>query len=316
MTATPNFIHHVHQGLRSAGVWTSRNDAAFRRLTLRYEDVCRHRMKVRQHLAAHFEGGDPDSGDAGRADTPVAQRLADIRHGRSREPSPMAGTYHALCKVEQVLHTEVGAWLMRHPVGPWLAQLHGVGTMLAARLVTLLDRGRAPRPSSFWAYCGLATVPAVRVRCRACGAEFELAVGAPVPADHADQRDELATCRGDVAPLDLGDAKVRVATARGGPATDRTFDQLARVTCHLIGQTMVRTNGTYAPVYHEARERLQRERDGWSGGRIHLTALRVMEKRFLLDLWHAWPLPCAGHDRLRTQRPHLSPSAHSAADMA
>ena len=46
-----------------------------------------------------------------------------------------------------------------HPAWPWLAGVRGVGHTLAGRLLARLDVARAPHPSSFWAYCGLSTVP-------------------------------------------------------------------------------------------------------------------------------------------------------------
>ncbi|HVZ49867.1 MAG TPA: hypothetical protein VG916_13865 [Gemmatimonadaceae bacterium] len=287
--------------MRDPSVWTPSDDAAFRWLTRRYEVVSRDRVKVGQELTAIFEGRDPAWGDTFRSTVPVERLLADIRHGRRDAPAPVAGIYHTLSVTERGLRDEVTAYLIRHPVGPWLGRLHGVGSMLAAQLLTRLDRGRAPRPSSFWAFCGLATMPAVEAECDTCGARIELPVGTEPPRDHVDARDGSRRCQAAVRVAEAspceGGRRLRVATSRSVTSKQPRFDQSARVTCHLIGVTMLRTNGTYAPVYHEARARFQREREGWSGGRVHLSALRVMEKRFLLDLWHAWPEPATGRGR-------------------
>jgi hypothetical protein len=277
--------------LQSTTAWSARDDAAFRWLTRRFETVVRDRSKVGDQLKAIFEGRDPTWGPAYATDEPAQRLLADIRHGRRDTPAPIADTYRQLCETERGIRAEVTDRLMRHPVGPWLGRQHGVGTMLAAQLLSRLDRSRAPRPSSFWAFCGLATMPAESFVCPDCGARVDVAVGTRPPRDHADARDTANRCGGVLARDEAGDAadRVRVATSRGGASVQKKYDQAARVTCHLIGVTMVRTNGTYASVYNEARDRFARDRKGWSSGRIHLSALRVMEKRFLLDLWHAWP---------------------------
>lgn len=287
------------------GGWSPHDAAAFRWLTLRYESVARDRSIVAGQLRAIFEGRDPAWAPFA-TDAPANALLADIRRGRRDTPAPLAATYRELCEAEATIRDDVAAALARHPVAPWLSRIHGVGTILAAQLLARLDRARASRPSSFWAFCGLATVPAVVVECAVCGATLEVPQGARPPRTHADQRDPARRCTAPFGEAQPGKV-VRVATSRGAPEVQRKHDEAARSACHLIGLSMVRTNGTYARVYREARERFQRERQGWSSGRIHLSALRVMEKRFLLDLWHAWPAPEAAVDRLMARADAASP---------
>ena len=85
----PDSLHHT------AG-WAPRDEAAFRWLVRRYEDVSHQRTKAGQRLTAIFQGRDAEWGDAGRSDLPVERLLSEIRHGRREEPAPLAGTFHRL----------------------------------------------------------------------------------------------------------------------------------------------------------------------------------------------------------------------------
>ena len=65
---------------------------------------------------------------------------------------------------------QMQALIGRHPAWSWLRSVRGVGSVLAARLLSRLDLARAPSPASFWAYCGLGTVAAEGLVCERCGA--------------------------------------------------------------------------------------------------------------------------------------------------
>lgn len=283
--------------------WTLRDDAAFRWLARRYEAVSRDRARIGAQIQAIVEGRDPVWRDTALDSEPIDRILVEIRTGRRDSPAPVAQHYRDLWEAEHDIRRQLAAQLNSHPAGPWLSHVSGVGSTLAAQLLARLDRSRARRPSSFWAYCGLATAPAMRVQCEECGLTTELPVGAPPPPDHADQRSDGLRCSAPLTAVDEdGDdqssAPVRVAAGRASGNGAPKFDQMARSTCHLIGQSMIRTNGTYEPVYRAARERFSREREGWSSGRIHLSAMRVMEKQFLADLWHAWIAPDGQEDSM------------------
>lgn len=281
-------------GTQAAAPWTADRDAAFRILGRRYEEVVHLRAKaaarVRAELMAREPGGDPSA--ASKATARATARALDasltaIRKGTDGPETDAESRYRRLSDLEDTLRQQLAVELQSHPAWPWLSRVHGVGPALGARLLARLDRDRARRPSAFWAYCGLATVGARRGRCALCGAVLEIADGNTVPRSHASAADAGARCHGEVT-LEGDAASTRIATTRGGPSQKR-FDPHARVTCHLIGVQMVRTRGAYEPVYREAVERYGRERKSWTSGRVHLSALRVMEKRFLLDLWQAWP---------------------------
>src|SRR5690606_24495558 len=85
----------------------------------------------------------------------------EIRAGAADGPVALLGrTYRVHWDEERALRAGMMAALASHPAWPWLERLRGVGPTLACKPLARLDIARAPTPSSFWAYCGLATVPA------------------------------------------------------------------------------------------------------------------------------------------------------------
>jgi hypothetical protein len=265
----------------------ARSDAEFRWLAKRYRAVVSARVDVGEQLRAILQGRDKAWGELPLPDKPANLLLIDIRRGRLREPSPIAGVYRRLFDEEQELLDDLTRRVERHPAWPWLRDLRGIGAALSSQLLARLDRDRAPRPSSFWAFCGLATVGADVWFCTDCGARAEVVQGRRVPRVHRNALDRTARCATILQRADL--PGVRIAQTRAATPRFRSYDQIARKLCHLIGVSMLRTKGAYEPFYRAARERFAQMQPEWPKIRCHASALRVMEKRFLLELWHEWP---------------------------
>ena len=127
-----------------------------------YERVQAIRIEAGERIRAVVQGrtaGVHD--DVPPAGPCAATVLAQIRSGTSYGPVPVLGlTYRVHCVEEQRLRAAMSDALEAHTAWPWLRRVKGMGPTLAAKLLSRLDIDRAPTPSSFWAYCGLATVPA------------------------------------------------------------------------------------------------------------------------------------------------------------
>lgn len=212
--------------------------------------------------------------------------LARIRSGGVLGPAPSLGeTYRRSWNEERhllrLLTTEVG----RHPAWPWLERVRGVGPSLAARLLARLDIERAPTPSSFWSYCGLATVAAEMYRCDQCGYELSLPAGRPLRAGHRVPGTGQA-CSGSLARA--SDGPRRVAQPRPSRGESAPYDREAKKLCYLIGISFIRQGEAYRRYYTEQRNRLDSTKPDWIPRRRHLTALRMTEKLFLAHLWLVW----------------------------
>jgi hypothetical protein len=232
-------------------------------------------------------GGEEGAADAGPPDCDAL--LKDIAAGRVLGPSPSLGQlYREQSRQEAALRAAFVEVLDRHPAWPWLSCVRGIGPTLAAQLLARLDLARAPHPSSFWAYCGLATVAATRWRCAACGAAVLVPEGRAVPTSHlAGAGRARERCTGALARCD--DARAaRVAQpchVRGAP---RAFDPGAKRVCYLVGLSFTRQGGHYKAFLRARSARYATERPDWSAKHRWFAALRVTEKLFLAHLWTAW----------------------------
>jgi hypothetical protein len=127
-----------------------------------YERVQAIRIEAGERIRAVVQGrtaGERD--DVQPAGQCASTVLARIRSGRSEGPVPVLGhTYRVHWLEEQRLRSAMSEALEAHDAWPWLGSVRGMGATLGAKLLSRLDIHQAPTPSSFWAYCGLATVAA------------------------------------------------------------------------------------------------------------------------------------------------------------
>ena len=216
----------------------------------------------------------------------VEALLARIRAGGAPAPLAMIGdAYRRQWNEERDLLRLLSERIARHPSWPWLERVRGIGPSLAARLLARLDIDRAPTPSSFWSYCGLATVAAQVYRCTECGFELSLPAGRNVRAGHrAPHSGEPCSA----ALVAVGEGARRVAQPRPTRGENAPYDREAKKLCYLIGISFVRQGDSYKRYYNEQRARLEVAKPDWIPRRRHLTALRMTEKLFLAHLWLVW----------------------------
>jgi hypothetical protein len=212
--------------------------------------------------------------------------LARIRAGAAPAPFTALGdAYRREWNEERDLLRLLSERIARHPAWPWLERVRGIGPSLAARLLARLEIERAPTPSSFWSYCGLATVAADVYRCAECGYELSLPSGRHVRPSHR-VPGSTQPCPGALLPV--GEGARRVAQPRPNRGESAPYDREAKKLCYLIGVSFVRQGDTYKRYYNEQRARLEVAKPDWIPRRRHLTALRMTEKLFLAHLWLVW----------------------------
>lgn len=236
-----------------------------------YREAQRRRVGIGEQIRAVVQGRAAGWPSLDGAD--VEAMLAALRRGDEVPALGLLGVRYARAHAEEL---EVTAMLRSavhgHPAWPWLERIRGIGEVMAGRLLGGLDIERARRPSSFWRVCGLATVPV----------EWT-ASARPEGSDASDGAD---ADRDDPSMPDAPFSAVRVPQrfARG-PAG--RYSRLLRVECHLVGVSLLRRGGSYKRYYQQRREYLA-GREGWPPARQHHTALRMMEKLFLVHLWLVW----------------------------
>ena len=250
-----------------------------------FEDAQRARIAHGERLRAFLQGRSFDG--SGETSRDVEELLTQIQRGESvGAPVLLERAFTRAADEEEMLAVELRGSVEGHPAWDWLEQQRGIRHLLAARLLSRLDVTRASTPSSFWAYCGLATVPGSAYRCAKCGLEAGYPIGYRVNATHQ-ARAGSRECKGEL--LLIADQRsTRVAPRRTLAGGRTTYDAQARKSCYLIGVSLLRTRSDYRSYYDGERERLDELHPGWTPKRCHLSALRKMEKAFLRDLWLAW----------------------------
>ena len=250
-----------------------------------FEEAQRSRIAHGERLRAIIQGrtlsdligntkdADPLLKSIARGETAGAPRMLERAYSRATDDEACA---------EVALRESIE----RHPAWPWLTNIRGIGHLLAARLLSRLDVSRANTPSAFWAYCGLATIPGVTYRCWRCRLEVAYPLGYERLGAHR-ARDGKRECSGELKAV-LEMQPTRVAPRRSALGGRAGYDAQARISCYLIGISMLRCRSEYRIFYDSERAKLALSRPGWTGKRCHLAALRKMEKAFLRDLWLAW----------------------------
>ena len=225
------------------------------------------------HLASSVSDADPLLKAIAHGETAGAPRILERAYSRAVDDEA-----HAAAALRELIE--------QHPAWPWLVNTKGIGHLLAARLLSRLDVTRAKTPSAFWAYCGLGTIPGVGYRCSRCMLEVAYPVGYQAPGTHL-SRGGRRECPGDLVAV-IGSQPTRVAPRRSTLGGRASYDAQARISCYLIGLSMLRCGSEYRAFYDSARANFAGSRPGWTPKRCHLSALRRMEKTFLRDLWVAW----------------------------
>ncbi len=213
--------------------------------------------------------------------------LKAIGHGETAgAPRILERAYSRAVDDEASAAAALRETIEQHPAWPWLSNIRGIGHLLAARLLSRLDVARAETPSSFWAYCGLGTIPGAAYRCSRCRLEVAYPLGYQVPGTHRTLNGRRE-CSGELEAV-ADKQPTRVAPRRSTLGGRASYDAQARISCYLIGLSMLRCRSEYRSFYDSARAKLAVSRPGWTPKRCHLSALRKMEKTFLRDLWLAW----------------------------
>jgi hypothetical protein len=267
-----------------------------------YDDAVRQRIRFGERLRSVLQSTTDPLGISEIQD--VDAIVAASRSRVHPAPVPFLGPLHAEASMHELrMAALLEVVIARHPAWPWLTGVSGIGPVLAARLLSRLEIRRAPTPSSFWAYCGLATVPGTRYRCRRCGGVITGISGLTEAPHH--RLADGTNCSSGPATVATGET-VRIGQPRPRPGESRRFDSTARTACYLIGVSFARQGREYKALYTEHRLRLQTVHPEWPRKRIVLAAQRVGVKRFLADLWVEWRrregLPIVPPYALRAER--------------
>lgn len=141
--------------------------------------------------------------------------------------------------------------------------VHGVGLMLASKLVAMIDIERAGHVSSLWRFAGMAVTPA----CTECGTVMPQGNG-----------NKCTECGGEVT--------YRADRPRKGQKLP--YNSRLKVYCWQLATSFLRSNSPYRAIYDKSKEYYEANRPDWNKSRRHRAAMRKMIKVFLQHLWVTW----------------------------
>lgn len=259
-------------------------------------------------------------------------RLSAIDRGadqaRGKHKRALERYYERFHNLEEQIDEDIKEMVMEHPIYPHISKVKGVGPMLAAKTIALIDIERATMVSKLWRFAGLSVVQVhpfenwnapVAIR----SALGEAAGGNGRELLDLDQAEVIRRLRRIKALQDVEEDAwevvleqvadfVRRAEQMPPESVCRSWleDQMRgisvgererpvkgerlhysirlKTTLYLIAQSMMRSRSPYRFFYDSAKTHYATSRPGWTKGHIHFAAMRKMQKIFLSHLWLRW----------------------------
>lgn len=149
------------------------------------------------------------------------------------------------------------------PIIEEMENVKGVGFMLAAKVVSMIDIKRCNTVSALWRFSGLGVIAV----CEDCNT---LAIQGQKVCSEDD-------CGGNVVN--------KAERLRKGEKAH--FNKRLKTYCWQLGTSFLKSNSPYRAIYDKGREQYE-DREGWSDMRKHRAAMRKMIKTFLQHMWVRW----------------------------
>ncbi len=166
-------------------------------------------------------------------------------------------------ELESELDHDIKEIAVEIPIIYEMEKVKGVGFMLAAKLVSMIDIERCNTVSALWRFSGLGVIAV----CEECG----------VLAIQGQKKCSENDCEGNVIN--------KAERLRKGEKAH--FNKRLKMYCWQLGSSFLKTNSPYRAIYDKARDHYE-DRDGWSDMRKHRAAMRKMIKTFLQHMWVRW----------------------------
>lgn len=187
-----------------------------------------------------------------------------------------------LKEMEKGLVKEAKQYLKHHPVWPWLKNVKGLGPALAAQLLGYInDIGRFDTVSRLWRYSGLGVTDG-KADCMRKGQKARY--NPKIKALMYNIGTSFLKTKSPYSRI-YYEAKTKYQHAR----QDQRIQAVTGDNLDIIREK--RHDEKEWPKYLAATIKLAKEKEmpePWTDNRVHLAALRKMEKIFLAHLWQKW----------------------------
>lgn len=221
---------------------------------LRDRQIQKARIQFNNRLAALDNASDNSSGSGQRQ---TVERWLEV-----------------FAALEKELDKDIASAVEDMPIYEEMSQLKGIGPMLAAKLIAMIDIHQADTVSALWKYCGYGV------------GEYWVNGDGEIKAPKQGLQ-YINKERVRVTPDPKSDWTLQ--QLRDRPVADflLCYNKRIKTTLYLVGSSFMKCGSPYRAIYDKAKIHYETTTD-WKKGHIHRAATRKMIKIFLSHLWERW----------------------------
>jgi len=211
-------------------------------------------------------------------------RLVAIDDGRDTadpEARELFQRWHErFLELEEAADKDIAKLVKDMPIVKRMTKVKGIGPMLAAKLVSMIDIERADTVSALWKYSGFGLGEywideQGKIIAPRDGWKWKVN-----PQGQKEKIQVTANPKPEWRLVSHRDVNI--------PGWCAVSNATLKKTCYLIASSFLKSNSPYRKVYDDARAYYSANRPDWTEAHRHNAALRKMGKMFLSHLWLTW----------------------------
>jgi len=207
-----------------------------------------------------------------------------IEHPETAPPimQPLLKHYNDLVQTEENLKKQIEELIKKEPIyKEYLKHIKGIGPILTANLIALIDVSKFKNVSKLWAYTGLSAEHYVNT-CEKGHKSITSSQRLTCPVRMTNEKGKFEVCG----------AKIVKSEYVREPMKRKTgyivlYNKKLKVAMWKISQAFIKTNGNYRLLYDEYKAQYM-SREGMKKLHANNMAIRKVEKIFLANLWSVW----------------------------
>jgi len=208
-----------------------------------------------------------------------------IEHPETAPPilQPLLKHYNDLVQTEENLKRQITELIKKELIyKEYLKHIKGIGPILAANLIALIDVSKFKNPSKLWAYTGLSAEHYVNV-CERGHKSITSSQRITCPVKMANEKTgKFEVCGAKIVKSEYVKEPMK---RKAGYVV--LYNKKLKVAMWKVAQAFIKTDGNYRILYDEFKEQYLK-REGMKKLHANYMAMRKVEKIFLANLWSVW----------------------------
>lgn len=201
------------------------------------------------------------------------ERMADRSNGQQSDV--VERWFDVFQTLEKTLDSDIKRLVKDEEIFEEMSQIKGLGPILSAKILAMVDIERANTVSGLWKYAGYGV-----------GNYWQDEDGKIKAPQVGFVWDKDQGCKVKVQPEPQPDWMLVQLRDRPVEGFLLAYNKRLKITVRLVGESFIKSNSPYRLIYDNAKVRYD-GRD-WTPLHIHNAALRKMCKIFLSHLWERW----------------------------